>query len=323
MTRGGGLAAAFVVGVVLFGLGLLWLNRGPEVPDVVHEQDPQVTFEPVPRLDGEGPSGVALPPQIPLAERAAQLAGAEGVVCRIEPRLEGGTARLLLDGDPGLWLAVAAAQADVLVLSEIPESGSGTVLVEGFAPTPVTWADARGGRGRCTPDPLVLAPAQAAVVGTVRGAGRGAVALSACGQRVQPDGDGDFYAAAVPGEPCSVVAKRHYGVWEWQQEEEVVPRTDRDAVVELDSPEFDAVLPLVIEDGVVRAVWEVDLPRNIAGARVRTVDGEPVPGDADGFHLATGGAPGEVALVEVDLEDGTETISVPRKRLGFEDWLAR
>ncbi|MBX2801594.1 MAG: hypothetical protein KTR31_28210 [Myxococcales bacterium] len=318
---------ALVVGGLVVGLGLIaWLVSGGDA-ETVSDAVPSHALHEL-AWPEEGPERLldaALEPSgPPLEEVAQQLAGAEGVVCTVEPSVDGGTARLTLDADiAGDWLAVAAARAHVLVLSEIPAEGSGTLRVEGFAPEPIRWQAARDGAGSCTPDPLVLRPAEAGVVGTVGGADgpSGSFGLTACGQAATVDAEGGFFAAAVPGEPCEVVLRRHYGVWEFVERVEVVPRMGRDEVLELELPPFEAVLPLVVEDGRVGAVW--DEGQDWAGAVVHTVDGEAVPADADGFHLATGGRAGTVAEVELELDGERQLVEVPRKALTFEDWLVR
>lgn len=311
------------VGLAVLGFAVWWSMAPPplaDAPDVPLEVDPLPPRERPVAMPEPGDAPAEMSPE-ELEARAAELAGEQGVVCRIEPTVHGGTARLVLDDDDGTWLAVAAATAHVLVLSDIPEDGSGTVLVEGFAPTSVRWIGARAGGGRCEPEPLQLTPPEAAVVGTVSGPLSG-LGLTACGQRIQLDQEGGFYAAAVPGEPCVVEARRHFGVWEWNHHEEVVPKPGIDTVVSVRAPGFEAVLPLVIEDGAVQAVWGPAPEPDLTGARVVAVDGEPVPADADGFHLATGGADGEVAEVEVMLGTTRHTVELARRALGFEDWLA-
>lgn len=323
-TRGFGPAVTGIaaVGVVVLVLAVWW-SRSP-APPAERATDPGEEVAELPPLErpvAGSPEPDALRPEVDLADQAQDLAGERGVVCRLEPRIGGGTARLVLDGEPGTWLAVAAAQAHVLVLTDIPESGSGTLLIEGFAPAPIAWTDARGGAGRCDPDPVELEAAEGAVVGTVVGLRR-SVGVTACGQRVVLDAEGDFYASAVPGVPCEVELRRHFGVWEWVHQQEVLPRRGVDTVVRVEAPEFEAVLPLVVEAGEILAVWGPSEAPGLVGGRIVEVDGEPVPGDATGFHETTGGAEATVARITVERGGRTETVELERRALGFEDWLA-
>ena len=322
--------AVGVIGLVLLAWIVLGTGRSSK-REVAEEGAPRAGERARPSVGAaiEGEAGVPEVPARPLEDVAQDLAGAKGVVCRVEPRVDGATARLTLDVDLDAeldeletWLAVAAVQANVLLLSDIPEAGSGTLQVEGFAPVEVSWTGARGGAGGCSPDPLVLEPAEAAVVGRVVGP-TATVGLTACGQSVRPDADGDFYAAAAPGVACVVELRRHYGVWEWTDSIEVVPEQGRDRLVTVEAPPFDAVLPVVIGDGEILAVWDDDADPRVAGATVVDVDGEAVPTDADGFHLATGGDDGVPAVLQ--LEQGGErfVVELERRKLGFEDWLVR
>ncbi|HHO51404.1 MAG TPA: hypothetical protein ENK18_11135 [Deltaproteobacteria bacterium] len=319
--------------VVVVALVALWgASDGTEAPPAPATPVTPVTpVAPVTPVTPVAPGPPALETRLeaalageeqPLAEVARELAGADGVVCGVEPRVLGGTARLELD-EPGGWLAVAAVRSDVLVLSEIPEAGSGMLRVEGFAPAPIRWSGARGGQGRCEPDPLSLQPAEAGVLGTVVGCQRcsAALGLTACGQPVSLDDDGGFYAAAVPGEICVVEARRHYGVWAWSDTVEVVPQVGDDAMVEIEVPGFEAVLPLIVAGGRIEAVWEGD--EQLVGARILAVDGAPVPDDPDGFHLATGGAAGSEVQLELERDGRRSTVPLVRRALGFEDWLVR
>lgn len=317
--RARGLALGAVVVVV--GAALWWSRSGE--PEVIPGPAPQPTIAPqiaAPQPVAPSPEGEATGPQPTLAEVAGELAGDEGVVCRIEPQILGGTARLALD-EPSDWLAIAAVRGDVLVLSEIPEAGSGTLRVEGFAPAAIRWSGARDGAGACAPDPLILEPAEAGVVGTVLGAVGASLGLTACGQPISLDSDGGFYAAAVPGEACLVQARRHYGVWEWADAVEVIPRAGDDVVVEIEAPGFEAVLPVVVAEGRLAAVWEGD--QTLVGARILAVDGAVVPADPEGFHLATGGAEGSEAELELQLDGRSHRVTLIRRALTFEDWLVR
>ena len=81
------------------------------------------------------------------------------------------------------------------------------------------------------------------------------------------------------------------------------------------------MLPLVIADGRVRAVWSDERGEALIGAVVVQVDGAAVPPDASGFHLATGGEPDTLAVVVAERDGERMQVEVPRLRLGFEDWL--
>ena len=240
-SRGRGFTVAVVaIGAVgLLALGLaVWRSLWPADPGAV-EAIPELTdpSRPFDRAVDWPEEGRHAPPEPLLEEEARALAGDRGVVCRVAPRVDGATARLQLEGEhTEPWLAVAAVHAHVLVLSEVPPSGSGTLLVEGFAPANVQWDGAGSDAGGCTADPIELEPAEAAVVGMVAGASADALGITACGHRVTPDREGGFYAAAVPGEPCTIESRRHYGVWEWVDQLQVVPERGRDTVVEIDAP---------------------------------------------------------------------------------------
>lgn len=91
-----------------------------------------------------------------LWEVAGDLVGDNGVRCRIAPDVPSGTATLALADDPRGWLGLAAVRRDVVVLTDIPADGEGTLTIEGRGTGPVAWTNARDGGGRCSPDPLVL-----------------------------------------------------------------------------------------------------------------------------------------------------------------------
>lgn len=316
-----GLVSIGLVGVTALVVALFGPDVEPPAPSGLGPVPTVVEgYDPVEAPDDAPEAVLEAAPEQQLEDVAQELAGPRGVVCRLEPRVDGASARLLLDDDDGTWLAVAAAHAHVLVLSDVPEAGSGVLRIEGFSPMPVRWAAAREGAGYCVDDPIQLKPADAGVVGTVTGP---PVAVSACGQPVTLDRDGDFYASADPDEPCAVEARRHFGVWEWVETIDVTPTRGRDAVVEIDAPPFDAVLPLVVADGHIRAVWDEDLPEPLVGARVITVDGASVPPSPDGFHLATGGQAGTMATIVVEAGGREQTVQMERRALSFEDWLVR
>ncbi|MEN0062658.1 MAG: hypothetical protein AAGA48_10945 [Myxococcota bacterium] len=269
-------------------------------------------------------------PQVPLREAAQELIGDNGVVCGIQPTIDVGTARLALAGDNDRnWLAVAAARGDVLLVSDIPEEGEGTLFVEGFAPRAIRWFDARGGRGGCDPDPVVLSPPEASVIGEVQAfAPHGSnLIVEVCGQPVTLDGDGGFFVAATPEEACVITVKRHYGVWEFRDSLTVTPTKGEEAEVTLEVPAFVAVLPLRVAEGRIVAVWDdggdEGTTESLMGARIVRVDGEEVPGEAEGFHLATGGETGEEALLELEREGEIVEARLARRALSFDDWLVR
>jgi len=331
---------ALVVGVSLVGLsvftGLLF------VVYVLSGEGPAPSSEPAPPPAPEpAPLGGPMSMQtdldrlveepVPLATAARDLVGDNGVICSIAPSVDVGSARLSLAGDNARgWLAVAAARRDVLLLTDIPEEGEGTLFVEGYAPTAVRWFDARDGRGGCDPDPVTLTLPEASVIGSVEGFAEHGPNLSveACGQPVTLDGDGGFFVAAVPDEACEVVVRRHFGVWEYRDTVSVTPERDEELEVTLEVPGFQAVLPVKVADGAIVAVWDdgepaVEAGRDVIGARVTSVDGASVPGDADGFHLATGGPLGSVATVEIERGGVTERIELRRRAMSFDDWLVR
>ncbi len=268
------------------------------------------------------PAGVPKPPEPPLAERAQELAGPDGAVCAIRPALRGETARLELDEHDEAHLGIAAVRGEVLVLSDIPQRGSGRLLVEGFAPVRVAWEQARGGLGHCIGDPIELQPAEVGVSGRVES--EDGTTVTACGHPISLDRDGGFYASAVSGEPCVVEATRHYGVWQWVERVEVEATPDREPIVEIVGPDFAGVLPLVIEQGRIAEAWVAD-PGALEGARLLEVDGVPIPEEAtaDDVHLQTGGEPGTVAEVTVERDGQRARIELSREKLDFDDWLVR
>lgn len=330
---------AIRIGLALVGVsvlsGLLFVGfvlSGQNIPDRPPEPEP---VAPVPTASS-GPMqsrldrlSEAAKTERPLREAAADLVGDNGVVCGIAPRVDVGTARLTLtDEDTSRgWLAVAASRGDVLVLSDIPESGQGTLFVEGFAPTPVRWFDARQGKGGCDPDPVELGPPEASVVGRIEGFAihETQLAVEACGQPVTLDGEGGFFVAAVPGEACEVAVRRHYGVWEYRDTVTLTPAKGDDAQVTLQVPDFTAVLPLKVADGRIVAVWSDDEElEGLVGTKVVRVDGEAADDDVDEFFFATGGEPGEAAEIEVVDDAGTAIVrTLHRRALSFDDWLVR
>jgi len=263
-----------------------------------------------------------------LEEGAKELVGDNGVVCGISPDVDVGAVRLAMDGDDErVWLAIAAARRDVLLLADIPEEGRGTLFVEGYAPAGVRWFDARDGEGGCEPDPVVLMPPEAVVVGTVDGfAPHGPnVAVEVCGQPVTLDGDGGFFVAVVPEQACDVVVRRHYGVWEFRDVAAVEPTRGGEVEVLLKVPAFLAVLPLKIADGAIVAVWDDGrgAAEDLIGARVVSVDGQSAPDDVDAFHLETGGEPDSVATLEIERDGSVDRVSLARRALSFDDWVVQ
>ena len=253
-------------------------------------------------------------------EHAVQLAGPNGVVCATDPVVDGARATLEVDPAAG-FLGVAVLGGGFLVLSEVPPAGEGVLQVEGFAPTTVRWSDDLDGPGQggCDPAVVVLEPSATAVVGRVTGAAGREVTVEVCGRPTVLEDDGAFYADATPGEPCDVVVRRHFGVMQWEERRTLTPSLGRDSVVQVDAPDIDAVVPLVLvpdERGLrVAADWTGS---DLEGAVVQSIDDTPA-GDAPvDFHLAVGGSEGDIATVE--LADG-RTIEVELRALTFDDWL--
>lgn len=297
-----------------------WLRSPPA-------QDPAVLPEaPVPPRPAPGlPTAPvplvpeAAPPPVFTDDDALELAGANGIVCALEPPLEGGVARLELAGDEA-FAGLAVIAGGYLVLSEVPAEGEGTLRVEGFAPRAVRWSDALDGpvQGGCEPDVVTLEPSSTAIVGTVRHARGREVTVEVCGTPTVLDGD-HFYADATPGEPCDVVVRRHFGVTQWDDARQVHPEPGRDLEVDFDVPDIDAVLPLVLEPasrGLRVAHDWTDL--GLDGRIVVSAAGVAAGDDPVAFHMAAGGGQGTVA--EVVLADG-EVVEVERRALGFDDWL--
>ncbi len=304
----------------------LWWARQPQADAPVADPvapPPPLDFPvaaPAPRVPPE-------PEPISGSEAAVELAGANGVVCSLQPAVSGGTARLLPAEPSDAWLAVALVGAGYLVLSDVPPQGSGTLRVEGFAPVDVQWSEALEGpvgQGGCTPEPLVLTAAQAAIVGTVHGAaGRGGeVTVEGCGQPAALDADGGFYLGVADGERCEVTARRHLGVLAYVSDPIVVTaRAGTDTMIELSVPDIDAVIPVVIDDTLrITSVWaDLDL---VASDRIVAIDGQPAPSDAVEFYTQSGGAAGDVVDITVEAADGSRRdVAVELAVLGFEDWL--
>ena len=251
---------------------------------------------------------------------AVELAGPNGVVCPTDPVVDGARARLELATDAG-FLGVAVVAGAFQDLSDVPPEGEAVLHVEGFAPVPVRWSEALAGPGQggCDPSPVHLVPSTTAVVGTVTGAAGREVTVEACGRPTVLEEDGSFYADAEAGRPCDVVVRRHFGVFRWEDRRTLRPELGRDAVVEVDAPDVDAVLPFVLEpaaDGLrVTADWT---RRDLTGQVVVSADGVDAEGDPEAFHLAVGGAAGDV--VDVELADG-RTVEITLRALTFDDWL--
>jgi hypothetical protein len=145
------------------------------------------------------------------------------------------------------------------------------------------------------------------------------VTVEVCGTPTLLDG-GSFYADATPGQPCDVVARRHFGVFQWEDRVRITPEAGRDVEVQLQAPDVDGVVPLVWTehpDGglLVTADWT---DHGLQGQRVVSVDGQPALDDGDAMHLQVAGDPGTLAAVE--LADG-RVEEVERRVLTFDDWL--
>jgi hypothetical protein len=255
-----------LIGGVAVAIAAAWWWRTTPAPRDVSEL-PVAAPAPYGQLEASPPLPLPEPepePVISGAEAAERLAGPNGIVCRLEPAVSGGAARLVPETPDPEWLAVALVGAGYLVLSEVPPTGAGTLRVEGFAPIDLRWDEALEGPlglGDCAPSPVVLRPAEAAIVGTVAGArGRAAlVSVEACGQSAPLQDDGSFYLAVADGETCEVVARRHLGVLDFASEAvEVTARAGHDSIVELAVPDVEAVVPVVLDRRVGR-------PRPAAG----------------------------------------------------------
>jgi len=303
--------------LVVVGLSiLLWRWRAAPVVDEpeppVEPPVPDVVLPtPSPRPD---PVPEPLAPEPPSREDLEALAGPNGVVCVAE--VQGGAAvgAARLDADlPDGFLGVATVGAGHVVLSEVPDEGEGSLLVEGFAPAALSW-----GPGGCSPEPVVLEPARGAVTGAVLGADA-EVTVEVCGRPAMLDDAGGFYADAVPDRPCTVRVRRHYGTFQWEVAETVTPRLGADPVIEVEAPGELAVLPVEWDDSLrVTSDWSGS---GLDGKRVVSIDGATPPGDPVEAHLeAAGSREDEGREVTLELEDGS-SVSLALRVLSFEDWL--
>jgi len=306
-----------VGGIVVVVLSVaLWQWRAKPPPP---EPPPAPTPLPVvPEVAPPAPAPTAAPtlppPAPPTRAELEVLAGPNGVVCEAE--LQGGEAvgAARLDAElPEGFLGVATVGAGHVVLSEVPDEGEGVLHVEGFAPAALAW-----GPDGCSPEPLQLEPARAAVTGVVSGAD-GEVTVEVCGRSAMLDDAGGFYADAVPDEPCTVRVRRHYGTFQWEVAETVTPRLGDDPVVDADAPGPLAVLPLEW-DGDLRITSDWS-GAGLEGRRVLAIDGEAPPSDPVEAHLVAADR-SDMAGEKVSLTlDGGEVVSLDLRVLSFEDWL--
>ncbi len=319
MSEGRRLPPRLVGALVVIAVSVLtwqWRSKPPGVRGSNVEK-PQPT--PAPRADLPSPAPLPVPvelppPAPPTREDLQVLAGANGVVC--EAVLDGGEAVGVarLDAElPDGFLGVATVGAGFLVLSEVPDEGEGTLHVEGFAPAALRW-DAEG----CDPEPLVLEPARAAVTGVVANADA-EVTVEVCGRPAMLGDGGSFYADAVPGEPCTVRVRRHYGTFQWEVAETVTPRLGQDPVVEAEAPGVLAVLPVEWDDTLrITSDWTGS---GLEGRRVISIDGAEPPRDpVDAQLVASRSREDAGEKVSLGLDDG-EVVELELRLLSFDDWL--
>ena len=304
-------------GIVIVLSVLLWRWRakppGVEGGGAAPPAPPEAPVVVVP-TPSPAPRPAPPPPAPPSREELEALAGANGVVC--EAVLDGGdavgVARLEAELPPG-FLGVATVGAGHVVLSEVPDEGEGVLHVEGFAPAALRW-----GPDGCVPEPVRLEPARAAVTGLV-GDADAEVTVEVCGRPAILDDGGAFYADAVPGVPCVVRVRRHYGTFQWEVAETVTPQVGRDVVVEVDAPGPLAVLPVEWDDTLrVTSDWSGS---DLVGRRVVSIDGQPPPADpVEAQIFAAGAREDEGEKVRLGLDDGT-VVDLDLRVLSFEDWL--
>jgi hypothetical protein len=303
--------------VVVLSIALWqWRAKPPApAPEVETPPAPAMPDRPSPSPAPSAPLPAPPPPPAPPSRADLEgLAGPNGVVC--EAQLDGGDAvgAARLEAElPSGFLGVATVGAGHVVLSDVPDEGEGVLHVEGFAPAALAWSP----QG-CSPEPLVLEPARAAVTGVVAQADE-EVTVEVCGRPATLDDAGAFYADAVPNEPCTVRVRRHYGTFQWEAAETVTPRLGSDPVVEAEAPGPLAVLPVEWDEELrITSDWS---GAGLEGRQVVAIDGEPPPSDPVEAHLLAAGRPdaegGEVALT---LEDG-QVVSLELRVLSFEDWL--
>lgn len=259
--------------------------------------------------------------------------GWDGLVCRVDQDLGVPSAALLLEGAGDMPIP-AGVFADRLLgpdLSGILEnaaSGTGTFLVEGFAPTPFSW-HREDGRFVCDEEPVALLDSDAGVVGYVvnaAGLPEGRVWVRGCGRSATTDEDGAFFLPAAPG-PCTVQGFRQDGFWQSQTESvEVVVVAGEDLEVDLVLPErrrggvgvsivpdFEGVVIRRVEEG--GSAWDAGLE---AGSVVLAIEGEAYdPLDLDGFIEAVTGEEGTDVELTLLTPDGEEqTVVLDRRAMG-------
>jgi hypothetical protein len=304
--------------LVVLLLSLVFWGRPPPPapkpkppPEPVHEGVvPSLRVEPV-------PVEPRVPDAVEQAEEAlAELAGANGVVCPVQPTGIGAVARLHAELPEG-FLGVATVGAGHVVLSDVPPEGEGVLLVEGFAPASIAWTE-DGEGAHCVPKTIQLEPATTAVTGTVANMDS-ETTVEVCGRPAVVDADGAFYADASVGEDCAVRVRRHFGTFQWQDEVVVRPALGKDAVVSFEGPGFDAVLPLVLaaEPGGMRVVADWT-GQELVGKLLVEAGGVEATGDEVAFQVLMGGEAG--TLVGLRFSDGTDA-EVALRVLSFDDWL--
>ncbi len=304
-------------GVVVVALSVgLWRWRAkppPPAPSPAPASVP-VVHEAVAPAPAPTAAPTLPPPAPPTRAELEVFAGPNGVVCEADLQGGGAVGAARLDADlPAGFLGVATVGAGHVVLSEVPDEGEGVLHVEGFAPAALAW-----GPDGCSPEPIRLEPARAAVTGVVSGAD-GEVMVEVCGRSAMLDDAGAFYADAVPDEPCTVRVRRHYGTFQWEVAETVTPRLGNDPVVDAAAPGPLAVLP-VEWDGELRITSDWS-DADLEGHRVVAIEGEPPPSDPVEAHLAAA-EHADMAGEKVALTlDSGEVVSLDLRVLAFEDWL--
>ena len=246
---------ALLVGVLLAVIMAFWmwphreLATDTAVVDVFETQPSPVPAPPRPEEDREEPENpLPMVEELPTADaeklrlqaRAIELEEDEDIdaMCTLELPLEEAEAYLAV-GDyrdfDGRKVPVVLGTAYLPFLPDGP--GSGTLSVEGYAPTPVSWD-----KGRCTPDPVPLNLGGTAVTGVVTHAETDRPAARAwvegCGNLGITGSDGTYYMEVI-AEPCLLFAMRQDGQLRTVGDSvEVSPQEGTDTVVNLVLPGF-------------------------------------------------------------------------------------
>lgn len=321
-----GLAAiAAAIAVLLAALVAWWSSDGPAH---IGADDGSVSA-------GHGrralpaPPGLGDPGEDPATPDAARAAAAQppaddphaedlpksSARCRISPALADAAGHLAIGpgAEPPYDGRIVSVADGWATLPIVEGSGVGVLAIDGYAPLTVSWT---GGTdttpGRCAPDPLVLEPGAAWIVGKVRnaeGEPEGKVFVEGCGNRATTDADGTYAMTVLAGEACTVGAFRRDGLLVGKADPAEVTPKPGETVVDFVLPEVPTGgLGLVIDfgdDGVRildvlpgTAAEEAELTE---GDVVVEVDGVSTAGmDLDTFvDLAVGPLGSEVDVVVV------------------------